>query len=396
MKKANTRAVAGATLAALGALATMTAGLGTARADELLVGVEIPLTGPLARVGMGTEEGIRVAADVFNRTNGKHTIRLVTVDDESAPAKAVAAVEKLASQKVLAITGGYGSNNISPASDAAGKLGLVYVSSGGVDDSLVNSGRKNFFRINNSAGYQKAVTGLVADLNVKSVSIVYSTKEATRSLAEGVQKTLAAQGVKVAMHAFDPALTDFKPIVNKIRLQDRSEFVIMSGYENDYVGILRAARVLKPNVKGIAGVWSLATPKMAADFPDLMPKVYGTAVLPYPVAFGTPDGKAFADAYRKLFNKEPDYLGQFGYVQSMLLFEAIARAADKGTLQKNGVAEELRRTDRQTLIGRVQFDANGDNRNFTQRMGQHQGKQIVLVWPKDAATGKALYPGVPW
>jgi branched-chain amino acid transport system substrate-binding protein len=386
MKKANTRALAVAVLAVSGAT----------HADELLVGVEIPLTGPLARVGIGTEEGIRVAAEVFNRTNGKHTIKLVTVDDESAPAKAVAAVEKLASQKVLAITGGYGSNNISPASDAAGKLGLVYVSSGGVDDSLVNSGRKNFFRINNSAGYQKAVTGLVADLGVKSVSIVYSTKEATRSLAEGVQKTLAAQGVKVAMHAFDPALTDFKPIVNKIRLQDRSEFVIMSGYENDYVGILRAARVLKPNVKGIAGVWSLATPKMAADFPDLMPKVYGTAVLPYPVAFGTPDGKAFADTYRKIFNKEPDYLGQFGYVQSMLLFEAIARAADKGTLQKNGVAEEMRKTDRSTLIGRVQFGANGDNPNFTQRMGQHQGKQIVLVWPKDAATGKALYPGLPW
>jgi branched-chain amino acid transport system substrate-binding protein len=378
------------------ALAALAASAGTAYADELLVGVEIPLTGALARVGMGTEEGIRVAAEVFNRTNGKHKIKLVTVDDESAPAKAVAAVEKLASQKVLAVTGGYGSNNISPASDAADKMGLVYVSSGGVDDSLVNSGRKNFFRINNSAGYQKALVGLISDLNVKSVSIVYSTKEATESLAKGVEKTLAAKGIKVTMHAFDPAMTDFKPIINKIKLRDRSEFIAMAGYENDYVGILRAARVLKPSVKGIAGVWSLATPKMASDFPDLMPNVYGTAVLPYPVVFNTPDGKEFADTYRKLFNKEPDYLGQFGYVQSMLLFEAIARAADKGTLQKNGVAEEMRKTDRQTLIGRVQFDAKGDNPNFTQRMGQHQGKQIVLVWPKDAATGKPVYPGVPW
>ena len=378
------------------AVAALAASVGTAYADELLVGVEVPLTGALARVGMGTEEGIRVAAEIFNKANGKHTIRLVTVDDESAPAKAVAAVEKLASQKVLAVTGGYGSNNISPASDAAGKLGLVYVSSGGVDDSLVNAGRKTFFRINNSAGYQKAMVGLISDLNVKSVSIVYSTKEATQSLAQGVEKTLAAKGIKVAMHAFDPAMTDFKPIINKIKLQDRSEFIAMSGYENDYVGILRAARVLKPNVKGVAGVWSLATPKMAADFPDLMPNVYGTAVLPYPVAFNTPDGKVFADTYRKLFNKEPDYLSQFGYVQATLLFEAIARAADKGTLQKNGVAEEMRKTDRQTLIGRVQFDARGDNKNFSQRMGQHQGRQIVLVWPKDAATGKPAYPGVPW
>jgi branched-chain amino acid transport system substrate-binding protein len=369
---------------------------GGAGAEEIKVGAELPLTGSLARVGAGMQEGIMVAAEVFNRTNGKHTIKIVTIDDESAPAKAIAAVEKLASDGVVAITGGYGSNNISPASDAANKLGLVYITSGGVDDSLVNAGRKNFFRINNSAGYEKAMVGLLNDVGAKSVSIVYSTKDATSGLAKDVEKALAAKGVKVAMHSFDPAITDFKPIINKVKLQDKSEVVAMVGYENDYVGILRAARVLKPSVKAMVGVWSLATPKMAADFPDLMPKVYGTAVLPFPVAFTTPDGKAFGDTYRKLYNKEPDYLGQFGYVQSMLLFEAIARAADKGTLKKNGVIEEMRKTDRETLIGRVQFDAKGDNPNFVQRMGQHQGKKIELVWPKEAATGKPLYPGVPW
>ncbi|MFC5514030.1 ABC transporter substrate-binding protein [Massilia jejuensis] len=371
-------------------------GAASVHAEEFKVGVQIPLTGPLARVGMGTQEGIRVAAEVFNRTNGKHTIKLVTVDDESAPAKAVAAVEKLASEGVVAVTGGYGSNNISPASDAANKLGLAYITSGGVDDGLVQAGRKNFFRINNTSGYQKALVGLISDLGVKSVSIVYSTKDATEGLATDVQKTLAAKGIKVAMHAFDPAITDFKPIINKVKLQDRSEMLAMVGYENDYVGILRAARVLKPSVKAIAGVWSLATPKMAADFPDLMPNVYGTAVLPFPVNFTTPEGKSFGDGYKKLHNKEPDYLGQFGYVQSMLLFEAIARAADKGTIKKGGVIEEMRKTDSQTLIGRVKFDANGDNPGFVQRMGQHQGKEVVLVWPKEAANGKPAFPGVPW
>ncbi|MDQ2987515.1 MAG: ABC transporter substrate-binding protein, partial [Pseudomonadota bacterium] len=157
--------------------------LSTSYADELLVGVELPLTGSLARVGNGIQEGIKVAVELFNKTNGKHTVKLIIVDDESAPAKAIAAVEKLASQNVLAVTGGYGSNNIAPASDAADKLGLAYVSSGGVDDSLVNSGRKNFFRINNTAGYQKALVGLVSDLNARSVSIIYSTKEATHALA---------------------------------------------------------------------------------------------------------------------------------------------------------------------------------------------------------------------
>jgi branched-chain amino acid transport system substrate-binding protein len=367
-----------------------------AQAEEFIVGAELPLTGTLARVGSGMQEGVMVAAEVFNKANGKHKIRIITVDDESAPAKAVAAVEKLASQGAIAITGGYGSNNISPASDTANKLGLVYMTSGGVDDSLVSSGRKNFFRINNTAGYEKAVQGLIADMGAKSVSIVFSTKEATSDLANSVQKALAAKGVKAVTHSFDPAITDFKPIINKIKLQDKSEIILMVGYENDYVGILRAARVLKPPVKAMIGVWSLATPKMASEFPDLMPNVYGTALLPFPATFDTADGKAFADTYKALYKKEPDYLGQFGYVQSMLLFEAIARAADKGTVKQGGVADELRKTDRQTLIGRVQFGANGDNLNFVHRMGQHQGKNIAIVWPKESATGKMVYPGLPW
>lgn len=367
-----------------------------ALAAEFLVGAEIPLTGNLARVGSGMNEGISVAVEVFNKTNAKHKIKIITADDESAPAKAIAAVEKLAGQGVVAITGGYGSNNIAPASDAANKLGLPYITSGGVDDALTKRGYKTFFRINNTQGYQKAVVGLLGDMKVKSVSIIYLTKQATGDLAKDVQKELEGKGLKVGTHAFDPAITDFKPIINKVKLQDKSEVILMVGYENDYVGILRAAKVLKPDVKAMVGVWSLATPKMAAEFPDLMPSVYGTALLPFPAEFKTADGKLFADTYKKLYNKEPDYLGQFGYVQSMLLFEAIARAADKGTVSKGGIAQELSKTSRDTLIGHVVFNEQGDNQNFVHRMGQHQAGKINIVWPSDAATGKINFPGVPW
>ncbi len=369
---------------------------GAALAEEFLVGAEIPLTGALARVGAGMHEGISVAVEVFNKTNGKHTVKVITADDESAPAKAIAAVEKLAGQGVVAITGGYGSNNISPASDAANKLGLPYITSGGVDDNLTARGYKTFFRINNTAGYQKAMMGLLDEMKIKSASIIYSTKEATADLAKDVKHELDARGIVAGMHAFDPAITDFKPIINKVRLQDKPEVILMVGYENDYVGILRAAKVLKPNVKAMVGVWSLATPKMASDFPDLMPSVYGTALLPYPAEFRSEEGRLFAETYKKLYDKEPDYLGQFGYVQSMILFEAIARAADKGTLKQGGVIEELAKTDRETLIGRVQFNEKGDNTNFVHRMGQHQDGKIAIVWPSDAATGNMNFPAVPW
>lgn len=368
----------------------------SASAEALRVGVQIPLTGALARVGSGINEGIVVAVDVFNRTNGQYTIQAITVDDESMPAKAIAAVELLASRGVVAITGGYGSNNVGPAADAAQKLGLAYMTSGGVDANLIDKGNETFFRINNTQGYQKAVLGTLEEMGVSAVSIIYSTREVSANLAKDVDRDLQAKSVRVVMHPFDPAIRDFKPILNKVKLQDKSDVVLMVGYENDYVGILRAAKVLKPDVKAFIGLWSLATPKMATDFPDLMPNVFGTAQLSYPVEFKTDDGQIFADTYQRLYHKEPEYLGIFGYVQAMVLFEAIARAADAGTLQEGGVVAELRNTDRDTLIGRVRFDERGDNPNFVHRMAQHQEGKIRIVWPEQDANGTMIYPGVPW
>lgn len=387
-----------ANLVTVSALALSAAlGAGTAQAKDFLLGSELPLTGSLARVGQGMHEGISVAVEMANKSYaGKHSFKVQTIDDETSPAKGVAAVEKLAGDGVVAITGGYGSNIIGPASEAAQKAGLVYITSGGVSPELTQRGYPTFFRINNTDGYALAMIGMLQDMGAKKVSIVYLNKDATSSLAKQVNSALTAKGVTVGMHEFDGSTSDFKPLMNKVKLQDRPDVIAMVGYENDYVGILRASKVLKPQVKAMVGVWSLATAQMAKEFPDLMENVYGTSMLPYPVEFTQPEAVEFAATYKKLFNKDPDYLGQFGYVQTRLLIDAVVRADDAGTLSNGGLADELRKTDANTLIGRVTFDRNGDNLNFTHRMGQHQGGKVVLVWPKDAANGTMNFPAVPW
>jgi len=384
------------TMVAIFAMSVLVLSASMTYAKDFLVGVEAPLTGTLARVGSGTNEGIMVAAEIFNKNNPKHKIKLVTIDNESSPAKAIAAVEKLVGQGAVAITGGYGSNIIGPASDAANKAGIVYITSGGTGKELTARGLKNFFRTTNTEGYNRVVKSLLTNWGVKTVSIIYSTKEGTADLAKDANKDLGAKGIKITMHPFDPGINDFKPIINKVKLQDRPDAIFMIGYENDYVGIIRAAKVLKPNVKAMVGVWSLATPKMAVDFPDLMPNIYGTALIPDPPEFKTAEGKEFAQTFKKMFKKDLDYLGELGYVQAMLLFEAIKRADEKGTLAKGKLADELRKTDKETLMGRVVFDGKGDNTAYEQRMGQHQKGKVVIVWPKEYANGKMNYPAVPW
>lgn len=370
---------------------------GPGAATDFAIGSQIAMSGALARVGMATNEGVTVAVEMFNRAHqGRHSVKLTSIDDESNPAKAVSAIERMAPD-VQAFSGGYGSNIIGPASETAERAGKVYMTSGGVASELVKRGLTNFFRINNGEGYSRALVGLFGDLDIKSVAILHSTKDATQEVAHQVEDGLVGRGVKVSTHAFDPAISDFKPVLHKVKVLDEPDAIAMIGYENDYVGILRAARVMQPKVKLISGVWSLATGKMANDFPELMQNVVGTSTLPYPVAFTDPEAQEFAKVYKELHKKAPDYLGVFGYVQTKLLLDAMLRADEAGTLkQPGGIAAELRKSAAETLIGPVRFDEHGDNPEFTHRMGQHQGKQVVLVWPEKAATGPVKFPATPW
>ncbi|KMN81239.1 branched-chain amino acid ABC transporter substrate-binding protein [Chromobacterium sp. LK11] len=373
------------------------AGMSVAAAD-FKVGVQLSLTGPLALAGNEMYHGVQTAADVFARRYPQHKIQLVVVDDESTPAKAVAAVEKLAEQKVTAMVGGVISNITGPASEAANKAGIPFVTSGGTSDDMVGRGLKSFFRISNTPGYARGMSGLLGSLGVKSASIVYSSRDATSDLAAKLKAKLAAAGIATVMHPFDPAVKDFKPIVNKIKLRDRSEAMVMIAYENDYVGILRAARVLKPPLKAVVGAWALATPKMAAAFPDLTPNVFGATVLPTQIG-NNPQAQEFEQAYRQRYKSSASYHAQTSYAISRLLFDALARTEQAGTLSKNGaLAAELHRAGAEaTLLGPVRFDERGDNPNYTAHMGQFRANgDIDIVWPAAYATAKPSYPALPW
>ncbi|MFC0219053.1 branched-chain amino acid transport system substrate-binding protein [Pseudochelatococcus lubricantis] len=374
----------------------MAVGTAAASAEELLIGAHMPLTGSLARSGQTFTEGMQIAVRQFNERSDKYKFKVEVIDDESTPAKAVSAVEKLVNDGAVAVIGGYGSNIIGPASAASNNLGKVYITAGAVSDELTARGLKTFFRINNNAGYQRGVENLVAELKPSAVSIIASTREAPALLAKGLEQSLAEKGVKVTVHSFDPAITDFKPIINKVKLRDKADMIVMSAYENDYVGIIRAAKVLKPDVKLIVGVWSLATPKMYSEFPDLMNNVVGTSFVPFPVEVNDPEGKRFADLYREVYNKDIEYLATLSFVETTILLEAISRAAEAGTLDKGGLPDEMRKTDRQTLLGRVKFDETGDNPFFSLSMGQHRDGKIVLVSPQANANGSIVYPGLPW
>lgn len=158
-----------------------------------------------------------------------------------------------------------------------------------------------------------------------------------------------------------------------------------------------APRACSPPVKALVGAWALATPKMAAAFPELLPNVYGATVLPTQVG-SNPLALEFDQAYRQRYKSSASYHAQTSYAIASLLFEALAKTEQAGVLGKPGaLVNTLCGAQQRTLLGPVRFDARGDNLNYTAHMGQFRANgDIDIVWPADYATAKPRYPALPW
>ncbi len=386
------RAIATAMLAAaVGALG----GGPAAAAETIRLGAHAPLTGSLARHGSEQMKGIRLGVAMFERKHDAK-VALFAYDDESDPQKAVAAVEKLAGvEKVNAIVGGYGSNLVGPASEASERYDTPYLTTGAVDTRLSARGFRNFFRLNDMAGYAEAQTGAIRDLfKARRVGILYNSVSSTTEIAEAVRGRLAKAGIAVPVfERFEKGTTNYKPLLLKVR-DARCDVLLVEGYFPDYVGTIKDARILDLPVKAYVGVWGIGTPDFVRELGAMSEFVYGTSIWEAGTAppAAREEEAAFTAAYRAKFGEEPSYIAMLGYLSARYMLEAVR----KGGGPPEATRAALRSLDTVGPLGRVAFDGKGDPKHFTAVLFQTRNGTQVVVYPPDRASGKIRYPAVPW
>ena len=368
-------------------------------APPVKLGAHAPQTGSLAKHGIEQVKGIRLAAEEFEKRRGVK-VELLVYDDESSPQKAVAAVEKLAGiEKVNGIVGGYGSNLVGPASESAERYDTPYMTTGAVDTKLSAKKFKNFFRLNNMPGYAAAQANTIKEVfKARSVGILYNSQSATTEIAEVLKGQLAAGGVAVPVfEKFEKGTTNYKPLLLKVK-DAGCEVLLVEGYFPDYVGTIKDAKILNLPVKAYMGAWGIGTPEFIHDLGPLSEYVYGTSIWEIGTAPESlrAEEKAVVAAYQARFHEEPSYIAMLGYLSGRYMLEAIVDGAGAGPYAPDKTRQALRAMDTPGLIGRVAFDEKGDPRYFSAVLFQTiHGKQVV-VYPRDRASGQAVYPAVPW
>ena len=134
-----------------------------AQPQEIRIGLLLPTSGPAAKSGQDTLEGVKLAFDIINGSydiplpyaktqgipsKGGAKIRLIIEDHGGRPERGAAIAERMITQdKVHIIQGAFHSAVASPASQVAEKYGIPFVTGTSEAAGLTERGFKTFFSV---------------------------------------------------------------------------------------------------------------------------------------------------------------------------------------------------------------------------------------------------------
>jgi branched-chain amino acid transport system substrate-binding protein len=383
----------------LAALTAMLASAAMAQ-EPIRIGAINPYSGPVALYGDEVARGYQLAIDEANAKGGVigRKIELVR-GDATNPQQGIAAVEKLASEKVDIFTGTYVSAVSNAASDAAMRYSKIYWDTNALAADLTARGLPNFIRSGPYASSfaevsAQAVRELLAPAlgkPVKGLKVWIESEDSIygTSIAKLQKELMEKDGVTVVgvgAHNFRAIdLTD-----SVLRAKNAAPDVwINTGYIPDGNLLMRTMRDqgFKPAAIMVVGTGDTfeVLDALGAEFLE------GVAAVAYPrpdqtEAYG-PGAAAYLAAYKKKYERDPIApQGMTAYVGMQMLIEAIGAAGSVDMEKVRAAAAKMDKPAKSYATGfGAKFDAQFQNTRAFPTVVQWQSGKIVTVYPKEAA-----------
>ena len=390
-----------AALAVLGA-GTFAAG---ARAQDVVLGASVQLTGPVANTGRYYRDAYQLAIDKINAGGGvkigaqSRKLALKLYDNQSDVNLSVRQYTQLVSQdKVALLLGPFASNFALADSAVSEKYQVPMVQGGGASDQIFSRDFHFIFgTLAPASNYFGSTIAMLKALKPvpQSVALLYADDAFDVSVADGTRPKLKQAGLDVAMdERYSTNATDFNSLLSQVRSKN-VDVVLVAGHETEILNFVRQAKSLAVSPK----LYSFTVGVPSEDFRKALGKdaedAFGmTAWLPSPSLkdrwFG--DAQAFAAEYKAKFGYEPDYHAASGAAD----VEALAMAMEAaGSADPKAVRDALAKLKFASLYGPIAFDAHGQI-DLPQVVVQVQGGDIVEVYGAAGFAKTPRYPMPPW
>ncbi len=386
-------------------------------ADEFKIGVITSLSGDLATGGSVTKRGYDLWAKAVNARGGieikgkKYPVRLIYGDDQSQPAQAASAAERLAAQeKVDSVLGPYASGTTIAAAPVLDKYKVPMIT-GSAESPVIwkQKFRYTFGTIPPVNFTGSAVIKVLAALpNGPKTAVIYGSDDTfSKATAEAFQATAEQVGIKVLRFDILPPKQDMTPLMSAAKVLN-PDLVAFGGHDEELVNLVKVLTQINFTPKALIMHYGVTEPAFIQALGKNANQVFGASVWTQSIhtqgAIGWPTAKAYYDAAVAEYPKDPPDYTQAASSAAGLVFEAalkelgVAPPLDEASRSK--LVDILEKIDVQTFYGRVKFATEGDyyhsNAGLTPLLVQITDQKEAVVAPAQDAQAKLIYPMTPW
>jgi len=252
---------------------------------------------------------------------------------------------------------------ISPANTYVGLTTNEPGSEAGEPDKYYPTQKRTYARIVPKDTIQAAaLVSAAKEQGCTSVTVWNSKTTYSAGLARNVAMVAPKAGLKVDSNdGIDPKAANYRSLAAKIK----SDCFIYTGeIESNGVQAVKDAAAVPSFKHMLAGdgmcLNDTADPKKGIPA-NIAPRFTCTIATLDPKSFG-PEGKKFFKDYSAKYNvASPDPYAIYGYEAMALMLDAIKRANDQGSVNRQGVVDAIFATkDRKSVLGTYSIDQNGD------------------------------------
>ncbi len=182
------------------------------------IGMEGPLTGPVAVLGQEQLHFAELALAMDNKAN-KTKISIVQGDTQLTPSIATTVTQQFTSNsKIVAVVGPAGSQEVEAIGPLMARAGLAFISGSATNATLTTGKYPTFFRVvsNDSVQGPQDAHYIISHLHPKSLMIVDDQEAYSTGLVSAMVPVFTAAGIKVDHESVSQKLTDFSSLVAKV------------------------------------------------------------------------------------------------------------------------------------------------------------------------------------
>lgn len=377
-------------------------------AEKIRVGLENPMTGAMAEVGINSARGFELGVKDINKAGGIKAfggakLEIVEGDTGSTDPGMAASVARrlIVNGKVIALAGCYASNMTLQASTVAERNKIPMISQSFVD-KLTERGYKYYFQLppkssmfgNATMNYAFSVLKH-AGKKVTRVAVVSSNDAATKKQGETAVAWVKAHGLDLVAHVSYPVgLTDASPIISKIE-NSKAQVLIQGGIAiSDVILIIRNMRAIGINIPVFStGGGAVLDRGFGDGLGSAANGVFALAAwnwdLPYPGV------KKVVESYDKEYHENfmPQEAGEM-YIAAWVLKYAMEEAGKPDpTAIRNALATFNSSEGAAGMMtgGRVEFDKQGWNEKVFPVMVEWKDNKPHTVWPRKVAVMEPFF-----